>query len=224
MNVFIHTIFPEIFTSFLNTSIIKKASERWLLNIHLVNIRDFCLDKQKQVDDKIYGWWSWMLIKAKPVIDSIEHTIKANKLTNFKIFYLAPSKNILDQQKAFSYSKLENVILLCWRYEWIDYRVEEYFKDKYWNFERLSIGKYVLMWGEVAAMVFIEVVWRLVPGVIKEESLENESYNPSKNMENIEYPQYTVPQEVYGYKVPDVLLSGNHKKIKERREKNELNF
>jgi len=224
MNVFIHTIFPDIFTSFLSTSIIKKASEKWLLNIHLVNIRDFCINKQKQVDDKIYGWWAWMLIKAKPIIDSIEHTIKKNNLTNFKIFYLAPSKNILDQQKAFNYSKLDNVIMLCWRYEWIDYRVEEYFKDKYWNFERLSIGKYVLMGGEVAAMVFIEAVWRLIPWVIKDESFKNESYNPSKNMKNIEYPQYTMPQEVYGYKVPDVLLSWNHKKINERREKNELDF
>ena len=165
-----------------------------------------------------------MLIKAKPIIDSIEHTIKKNNLTNFKIFYLAPSKNILDQQKAFNYSKLDNVIMLCWRYEWIDYRVEEYFKDKYWNFERLSIGKYVLMGGEVAAMVFIEAVWRLIPWVIKDESFKNESYNPSKNMKNIEYPQYTMPQEVYGYKVPDVLLSWNHKKINERREKNELDF
>ncbi len=222
MNIFIHTIFPEIFQSFLQTSLIKKAQEKGILNIQLINIRDFCTHKQKQVDDKIYGWWAWMLIKAKPVIDSIENTIKQNNLKDFKIVYLAPSENILNQQKAFDYAKNENIILLCGRYEWIDYRVEEYFKDKYWNFERLSIGQYVLMWGEIPAMVFVEAVWRLVPGVVKEkDSYEDESYNPSKQMKNIEYPQYTMPQEVYGYKVPDVLLSWHHKKIEERRKENE---
>jgi len=222
MNIFIHTIFPEIFQSFLQTSLIKKAQEKGILNIQLINIRDFCTHKQKQVDDKIYGWWAWMLIKAKPVIDSIENTIKQNNLKDFKIVYLAPSENILNQQKAFDYAKNENIILLCGRYEWIDYRVEEYFKDKYGNFERLSIGQYVLMWGEIPAMVFVEAVWRLVPGVVKEkDSYEDESYNPSKQMKNIEYPQYTMPQEVYGYKVPDILLSWHHKKIEERRRENE---
>ena len=222
MNIFIHTIFPEIFQSFLQTSLIKKAQEKGILNIKLVNIRDFCTHKQKQVDDKIYGWWAWMLIKAKPVIDSIEYTIKQNNLKNFKIIYLAPSENILNEQKAFDYAKNENIILLCGRYEWIDHRVEEYFQDKYWNFERLSIWQYVLMGGEIPAMVFVEAVWRLVPGVVKEKnSYEDESYNPSKQMKNIEYPQYTMPQEVYGYKVPDVLLSWHHKKIEERRRENE---
>ena len=162
-----------------------------------------------------------MLFKAKPVIDSIEYTIKKNNLQIFKIIYLSPSKNILNQQKCFQYSKLENIILLCWRYEWIDYRVEQYFQDKYRNFEKLSIWQYVLMWWELPAMVFIETVWRLIPGVIKEKwSYEDESYSITQNMENIEYPQYTMPQEVYWYKVPDILLSGHHKKIEERRKAN----
>ncbi len=225
MNIFVHTIFPEIFDSFLKTSLIKKAQDKGVLNIKLVNIRDFCNHKQKQVDDKIYWWWAWMLIKAKPVIDSIENTIKENNLSDFKIIYLAPSDNILDQKKCFDYSKLENVILLAWRYEGIDYRVEQYFTDKYWNFERLSIWKYILLGGELPAMVFIEAVGRLVPGVIKEKaSFEDESYNPKKNMENIEYPQYTIPQEVYGYKVPEVLLSWNHKLIEKRRKDSEKKF
>jgi tRNA (guanine37-N1)-methyltransferase len=223
MNIFIHTIFPEIFESFLNTSLIKKAQEKWILNIKLVNIRDFCVHKQKQVDDKIYGWGVGMLIKAKPVIDAIENTIKENNLRNFKIIYLAPSDNILNQEKCFSYSKEENIILLAWRYEWIDYRVEEYFKDKYWNFERLSIWKYILMGWELPAMVFIESTTRLIPWVIKEKSsYEDESYNPNKNMQNIEYPQYTRPAEIYWYKVPDILLSGHDAKIKEWKENNEL--
>jgi len=222
MNIYIHTIFPEIFESFLNTSLIKKAQEKWILNIKLVNIRDFCTHKQKQVDDKIYGWWVGMLIKAKPVIDSIENTIKENNLKDFKIIYLAPSENILDQQKCFDYSKNENIILLAWRYEWIDIRVEQYFQDKYNNFERLSIGKYVLLWWELPAMVFIESVWRLIPWVIKEEmSFKDESYNIEKNMENIEYPQYTRPEEVYGYKVPNILLSWHDAKIEQWRKENE---
>jgi len=221
MNIFIHTIFPEIFNNFLSTSLIKKAQEKKILNIKIINIRDFCTDKYKQIDDKIYGWWPWMLFKAKPVIDSIEYTIKKNNLLIFKIIYLSPSKNILNQQKCFQYSKLENIILLCWRYEWIDYRVEQYFQDKYRNFEKLSIWQYVLMWWELPAMVFIETVWRLIPGVIKEKwSYEDESYSITQNMENIEYPQYTMPQEVYWYKVPDILLSGHHKKIEERRKAN----
>ena len=225
MNIYIHTIFPEIFESFLNTSLIKKAQEKWILNIKLVNIRDFCIHKQKQVDDKVYGWWAGMLIKAKPVIDSIENTIQENNLKDFKIIYLAPSKNILNQEKCFQYSKEKNIILLAWRYEGIDHRVEQYFQDKYHNFERLSIWQYVLMWGELPAMVFVEAVWRLIPWVIKEKvSYEDESYSVEKWMENIEYPQYTRPYEIYGYKVPDILLSGHDAKIKKRKENNELNF
>jgi len=222
MNIYIHTIFPEIFESFLNTSLIKKAQEKWILNIRLVNMRDFCTHKQRQIDDKIYGWGAWMLIKAKPVIDSIENTIKENNLEKFKIIYLAPSENIFNQERAFTYSKQENIILLAWRYEGIDHRVEQYFQDKYWNFERLSIWQYVLLWWEIPAMVFIEAVWRLIPWVIKEQiSFEDESYNPEKNMENLEYPQYTRPEEIYGYKVPEILLSGHDAKIEEWRKNNE---
>lgn len=223
MNIFIHTIFPEIFWSFLNTSLIKKAQEKWILNIKLINIRDFCIHKQKQVDDKIYGWGPGMLIKAKPVIDSIEHTIKENNLKDFKIIYLAPSENILNQQKCFTYAKEKNIILLAGRYEWIDHRVQLYFNNKYWKFERLSIWQYVLMWWELPAMVFIEATTRLIPGVIKEKSsYENESYNPNNWMKNIEHPQYTRPVEIYWYKVPDVLISGHDAKIKEWKENNEL--
>ncbi len=222
MNIYIHTIFPEIFESFLNTSLIKKAQEKWILNIKLINIRNFCTHKQKQVDDKIYGWWAGMLIKAKPVIDSIENTIQENNLKNFKIIYLAPSKNILDQEKCFQYSEEKNIILLAWRYEGIDHRVEQYFQDKYHNFERLSIWQYVLMWGELPTMVFVEAIWRLIPWVIKEKvSYEDESYSVEKWMKNIEYPQYTRPDEIYGYEVPDVLLSGHDAKIKEWRKENE---
>jgi len=222
MNIYIHTIFPEIFDSFLNTSLIKKAQEKWILNIEIINMRDFCINKHKQIDDTIYWWWVWMLIKAKPVIDSMENTIKKYDLKDFKIIYLAPTDNILDQKKCFDYAKNKNVILLNWRYEWIDYRVEKYLRNKYNNFERLSIWKYILLGGELASMVFIESVWRLIPGVIKEESsFQDESYNPDKDMKNIEYTQYTRPYEVYGYKVPDILLSWHDANIEKWKQDNE---
>ncbi len=221
MNIFIHTIFPEIFDSFLNTSLIKKAQEKWILNIKLINIRDFCTNKHKQIDDKIYGWWAGMLIKAKPVIDSIENTIQENNLKNFKIIFLSPSDNILNQEKCYNYSKDENIILLTWRYEWIDFRVEQYFQDKYWNFERLSIWQYILMWWELPSMVFIEWVTRLIPWVIKEkDSYIFDSYAVEENMENIEHPQYTTPQEIYEYKVPDILISWHDAKIQKWRKDN----
>ena len=222
MNIYIHTIFPEIFTSFLNTSLIQKAQSKWILNIKIINMRDFCKHKQKQIDDKVYWWWAWMLKKARPVIDSIENTIKENKLQDFKIIYLSPSKNILNQKKCFKYSKEKNIILLAWRYEGIDARVEQYFTDKYNNFERLSIWQYVLLWWELPIMVFIEAVWRLIPGVIKEkDSYTYESYSVEKWMNNIEHSQYTRPDEIYWYKVPEILLSWHDKKIQEWKDENE---
>ena len=225
MNLYIHTLFPEIFDSFLNTSLIKKAQDKWKLSIKLINIRNFCINKHKQVDDTIYSWWAWMLIKAKPVIDSIEHTIKENNLKDFKIIFFTPSKNILDQKKCFNYVKEKNIILLSWRYEWIDVRVEQYFKDKYNNFKKLSIWQYVLLGWELPTMVFMEAVWRLIPWVIKEkESYINDSYAINKNMKNIEYPQYTKPQEIYWYKVPSVLLSWHDANIKKWKKDNEENI
>jgi tRNA (guanine37-N1)-methyltransferase len=134
---------------------------------------------------------------------------------------LSPSTNILNQKKCFDYSKNENIILLSWRYEWIDSRVRQYFVEKYNNFETLSIWQYVLLWWEIPSMVLIESVSRLIPWVInKQESFFQESYCLEKNMKNIEYPQYTMPQEIYGYKVPDVLISWHDAKINSRRENN----
>jgi len=167
-----------------------------------------------------------MLLKAKPFIDTVEFVINKFKLKKkFKIIYLAPSKNILNQKKLVSkYIKYTDYILVSGRYEWIDYRFEQYFKDKYpRRFERLSIGKYILMGWELASMVFVESLIRLVPGAVKEkDSVYFESYSPGKNMKNIEYPQYTRPYEVYWYKVPDVLLSWNHSLIQKRRWDNEV--
>lgn len=222
MNIYIYSIFPEIFESFLNTSLIKKAQESDKIKIQIVDIRDFSKNKHRQIDDKIYGWGAWMLIQAQPVIDAIENTIQTQNLKEFDIIFLSPSDKILDQEICFEYSKKKNIILLAWRYEWIDYRVQQYFQDKYAKFEKISIGKYILMWWEIPAMVFMESVIRLLPGVIsKSESYIDESYSPTKNMKNLEEPKYTMPKDIYGYKVPDILLSGHDANIQKRKEDNQ---
>ena len=133
MNIHIISIFPEIFDSFINTSLLKKAQKNKLLKIDFCNPRQFCTDKHQQIDDEIYWWWTWMLIKAEPIIDAVESIIKNNKLVNsdFKILFPSPTKEIFNQKSAYTYSKQQNLIFVCWRYEWIDYRRELYMKEKY---------------------------------------------------------------------------------------------
>lgn len=222
MNFFIVSIFPEIFNSFLNCSLIEKWIEAWKIQVNVINPRDFVYDKQKKIDDEIYWWWSWLLIKAKPIIDSVESVLD-NISWTYKILFLSPSENIFNQSNAIKYSKIKNLIIVNWRYEWIDFRFERYFNDKYnWSFEVVSVWKFVLMWWEVASMCIIESIARLVPWVISDENSHlEESYSVSKDMNNIEYPQYTRPYNVYWYEVPDILLSWNHSRISNRRKKNE---
>ncbi len=222
MNIFIISIFPEIFDSFVSTSLIKKAQEKKILKFNFINPRDFCKDKHQQVDDAIYWWWAGMLIKAKPIVDAVEHTIKKIKTTNFKILFPAPSKEIFNQKNAHSLSRLQNLIFVCWRYEGIDYRCEQYMKKKYkTKFQKISLGSFVTLWWEIPTMAMIEAVTRLIPWVIKESaSRQNESYSIDHSMTNLEYPQYTRPEEVLWISVPEILLSWHSKKIQERKEKN----
>ncbi len=166
-----------------------------------------------------------MLLKAQPLIDSIEYCIKKNKIeaSDFKILFLSPSQKIFDQKCAYSYSKKQHLIFICGRYEGIDYRMEEYLQDHYpLQFEKISLGKFVLLGGEIAGMTMTEAITRLIPGVIKEtESRQEESYSLKENMGNLESPQYTRPEEVYGYRVPEILLTGNEKEIHNRKKENE---
>lgn len=226
MRYFIVSIFPEIYKSFLETSLLQKAISKKLLSFDMINPRDFCTDKHKQVDDEIYGWWDWMLLKAQPIIDSVNLCIsKIKRLKNkkFKIVYLSPSETLFNQDLSFSLSKEHNIIFVCWRYEWIDFRFEQYFTDRYpQEFMKISIWKYILLGWEVASMIMIESISRLIPWVIKEQnSFVDESYSPSKALSNIEYPQYTRPEVVEWYWVPDILLSWNHKKIQDWKVNNE---
>ena len=202
------TLFPEMFNS-LEESIIGRAKEKGLIEINLINIRDFSKDKHKKVDDTPYGGGAGMVIKPDVVYDayfSIE-----NK--NAKVIYLSPQGNVLTQSKVKELSKEQHLILLCGHYEGIDQRVLDEIVD-----EEISIGDYVLTGGELPAMVLIDSVSRYVGGVLKEESTKEESFSNKL----LEYPQYTRPEEFRGRKVPEVLISGHHENIKKWREEKSL--
>ena len=224
MNIHIISLFPELFDSFFSTSLLKKAQEKWVLNIDFCNPRKFCKDKHQQIDDEIYWWWAWMLIKAEPIIDAVESIIKDNNLkeSDFKIIFPSPSKEVFTQKNAYTYSKQEHLIFVCGRYEWIDYRRELYMQKHYpKQFEKISLWQFILLWWEVATMTMIESITRLVPWVIKEsESWQNESYSLKENMQNLEEPNYTRPETVKWFSVPEILLNWNAEDIKEWRKTN----
>jgi tRNA (guanine37-N1)-methyltransferase len=230
MQFFIISLFPEIFTSFLSTSLLQKAQEKKLITFHFINPRDYCKDKHQQIDDQVYGGGAGMLIKAQPLIDAVEAVIadlrktKRSEMSDFKILFPSPASETFTQKLAYSYSKNETLIFVCGRYEGIDYRFEEYLTAKYPSaFQKISLGQFILLGGEVATMTMIEAVSRLVHGVIKEpESWQNESYALNSSMTNLESPQYTRPEKVYGYSVPEVLLTGNQKEIHQRQQEHSV--
>lgn len=224
MEIHIISLFPEIFESFFSTSLLKKAQEKWILKVDFCNPRKFCKDKHQQIDDEIYWWWAWMLIKAEPIIDAVESVIKSNKLhgSDFKIIFPSPAKEVFTQKNAYTFSKQEHLIFVCWRYEWIDYRRELYMQKNYpEQFEKLSLWQFILLGWEIASMTMIESITRLIPWVIKEsESRKNESYSLKENMQNLEEPNYTRPEVIKWFKVPSTLLTGNSDEIKKRKNDN----
>ncbi len=206
MNFKVLTLFPEMFDNFLKASVIGKAIENKLINVELINIRDFSENKHKSVDDTSYGGGPGMVMTPQPLKDSIEF-IKKN---NSKVIFLSPKGEKLTQKKVNSLVLEEDLILLCGHYEGIDQRIIDKYVD-----EEISIGDYVLTGGEIGAMVLIDSIGRLVKDVIGDENSfkEDSHYNGL-----LDYPHYTKPQIFDETKVPDVLISGNHKKINEWRE------
>lgn len=205
------TIFQELFTPFLKTSIIKRAQEKKRVKILVHNLRDFTLDKHKKVDDRPFGGGPGMVMTPQPFFDAVKK-IKGRRKA--KIILLCPSGKTLTQNLAKGLAKSKDLIFICGHYEGIDERVREYLAD-----ESISIGDYVLTGGEIPAMVLVDCVTRLIPGVLgREESLVNETFE--QNL--LEYPQYTRPANFRGKKVPDVLLSGHHEAIKKWRRKESL--
>ena len=200
------TLFPEMFEP-MKQSVIGRAIEKGLLEINLINIRDFSKDKHKKVDDTVYGGGAGMLIKPDVVYDAFK-SVKSEKS---KVVYLSPQGKKLCQSKVEELAKKEHLILLCGHYEGIDQRVIDKIVD-----EEISIGDYVLTGGEIPAMVLIDSVSRYIDGVITGESISEESFSGSGLLE---YPQYTRPEEFEGMKVPEVLQSGHHENINKWRRK-----
>ncbi len=202
------TIFPNIFSGFLNESLLARAQKKKIITIKTHNLRKWTNDKHRTVDDRPYGGGVGMVLKPDPIFKAVK-TLKKNKS---RVILLSAKGKTFTQKDARRLAKYEQLIFICGRYEGVDERVAEYVAD-----EEISIGNYVLFGGEVASMVIVEAVSRLIPGVVqKEESIRNESFS-DKNATEKEYPQYTRPEIfIMGkkkLKVPDVLLSGNHKKI-----------
>ncbi len=228
MNIHIISLFPEIFDSFFSTSLLKKAQEKWIMSIDFCNPRSFCTDKHQQIDDEIYWWWAWMLIKAEPIIDAVESIIKKNELkkSDFKIIFPSPAREVFNQKYSYTFSKQEHLIFVCWRYEWIDYRRELYMQKHYpEQFQKISLWQFILLWWEVATMTMIESITRLIPWVIKESaSWQNESYSLKDNMQYLEEPNYTRPENVKWFSVPKILLDGNAEEIKKWRSDNKINL
>lgn len=221
MKIFLVSIFPEIFESFLQTSLIAKAQEKGILEFEIINPRNFCTDKHQQIDDEIYGGGRWMLLKAQPLIDTINHIIEKNQLqkSDFSILFPSPSQQIFNQKVAYGQSKKDALIFVCGRYEGIDARFETYCMEHYPDqFKKLSLGQFILLGGELPSCVMIEAITRLIPWVIKEkQSRIDESYAIKDGMATLEAPNYTRPEEVYGMKVPEVLLTWDLEAIAQRK-------
>lgn len=207
MKIEVLSIFPELFQSFLNTSLINKSISKDLISITIQNIRDFAEAPHYKVDDTPYGGGSGMVMKPEPLVKAIRDS--KLKLPNAKTIYLSPAGITFNQSKAKELSNFSELILVCGRYEGIDQRVIDIEIDY-----EISIGDFVLMGGEIPAMVIIEAVTRLIPNVLHNNNSTNE-----ESFENnlLEYPQYTRPENFEGIKVPDILLGGNHKLICEWR-------
>lgn len=205
MHITVLTLFPDQFTGPFDTSIIKRAQRKGLANINIFNIRDVATDAYKTVDDHPYGGGHGMIVKVDIIDRALSLVRSKNPKHTYHTVLLDPAGEPYTQSCAFELSKKEHLILICGHYEGVDERVRSLVDQE------ISIGDYVLTGGELPAMVLIDSITRLIPGVLLHpESTQNESFGAQSMLE---YPQYTRPQEYKNMKVPDVLLSGNHQKI-----------
>ena len=202
------TLFPEMFEP-LKYSIIGKAVEKELIDVNFINIRDFSKDRHKKVDDTPYGGGAGMVMRPDVVYDAFNSV----KTENCKVIYMSPQGKTLNQKKVEDFSKEKHLIILCGHYEGIDQRIIDKIVD-----EEISIGDYVLTGGEIPAMVLIDSVSRYIKGVLKQDSIKEESFSNGL----LEYPQYTRPEIFEGESVPSVLLSGHHENIEKWRKEQSL--
>jgi tRNA (guanine37-N1)-methyltransferase len=218
------TIFPQIFDSYLKESLIKKARDRKLMKIRIHNLRKWTKDRHKTVDDRPFGGGLGMVLKVEPIFRAVKSLKSKSKKKESKIVLFTPRGKKFNQKLAYKLSKLNQIIMICGRYEGVDERVARHIADM-----ELSIGEYDLMGGELPAMVVMETVSRLIPGVLGKPELLKERITREKGF--IEYPQYTRPPKFFPkkfwrarpkvWRVPKVLLSGNHKRIAEWRKKHQ---
>jgi tRNA (guanine37-N1)-methyltransferase len=212
MRIDILTLFPNMFTGVFNESILKKAQEKKAVSLNVINFRDFADNKHKTVDDYPYGGGAGMVLKPQPIFDAVAHVTKDSERP--RIILLCPQGERYTQKKAEELAKEKHLVLICGHYEGYDERIREYLAT-----DEISIGDYVLTGGELGAMVIVDSVVRLLPGVLgNEASAVHDSFSSGL----LEHPHYTRPADFRGMKVPDVLLSGNHRLIEEWREKQSL--
>ncbi|MDN5276920.1 MAG: tRNA (guanine37-N1)-methyltransferase [Clostridiales bacterium] len=214
MKIDVLTLFPDMFIPMLSSSIIGRAVEKGLLKVNLYNIRDFAKNKHKQVDDYPYGGGHGMILAPQPLFDALYHVLGSCRDSKPKVILMSPQGKVLNQELAKQLAQEQHMVIICGHYEGVDQRVIDKFVDL-----EVSIGDYVLTGGELPAMVLIDCVARLIPGVVgNPESTQDESF--ARGL--LEYPQYTRPYNYEGYTVPDVLLSGNHQEISRWRLKESL--
>jgi len=212
VKISILTLFPEMFVGPFDHSIIKRAKEKKLLEIEFINIRDFGIGKHKVIDDTPYGGGTGMIMRADVLAKAITHT-KSKHPSSSKTILLSASGRAYNQQKAKQFSKLNHLILVCGHYEGVDERIKKYID------EEISIGDFILTGGEIPSMLITDSVARLITGTLKAEVTDNESFSLKGNANEtyLEYPHYTKPPIFEDMHVPEILLSGNHKKIHDWR-------
>ena len=214
MKIHIITVFPDLLQSPLDESIIKRSQEKQLVEIFIHNLRDYSEDKHKHVDDYPYGGSPGMILKPEPIFSCIESVIEQFKICEPRLIFLTPQGQKFVQSKAIELSQQDNLIFLCGHYKGVDERVREY-----WKMDEISIGDYVLTGGELPALVVIDSIVRLIPGVISDiNSAKTDSFYQNR----LDCPYYTRPENFRGMKVPEVLLSGHHAEIKKWQEKQSM--
>jgi len=213
MRIDIITLFPSMFKGPFDESIVKRARKKGILEINLHNLRDFTDDRHRTVDDLPYGGGAGMVMKPEPLFRAVEK-VKEEKRSFWKVILLSPQGQPFAQEKAKELAEEEGLIFICGHYEGVDERVREHLID-----EELSLGDFVLTGGELAAMVIVDAIARMLPEVLGcKDSIREDSFYQTL----LDYPHYTRPTEFRGWKVPGVLISGNHQKIREWRKKKKL--
>lgn len=205
MQFHVVTGFPNLFTGPLTESMIKRARERGLAEIHLHDLRDFATDKHRSIDDYPYGGGPGMILKPEPIFACVEHIQKTYTLEKTKVILMSPQGTTFDQNKANALVHEKDLIIICGHYKGVDERVREHLAT-----EEISIGDYVVTGGELPAMIVMDAVIRLLPGVLGDL---DSAYGDSFQTDLLDHPHYTRPEEFRGYRVPEVLISGHHAKI-----------